>query len=71
MLLRACLEEQPPNQKPPALGPGAHQGFGVLPLIYLDGRVSLPRRETEDSNPGPPWLKDAAGVEPAVSLSFF
>lgn len=48
--------------------------LGVLPLIYLDGRVlpvlhffrTLLRRETEDLNLGPPRLTDVAGVEPAA-----
>jgi len=35
--------------------PGIPRGIrlGVLPLIYLDGHILL-RRETEDSNLGPP-----------------
>lgn len=58
-------------KKPPApVGSGGRR-LGVLPLMYLDGRLlpdtswCLSRRETEDSNLGHPRLKSAAGLEPA------
>ena len=51
--------------------PAGGRRLGGLPLMYLSGRMPdsarrCSRRETRDSNPGPPRLKDAAGLEPAL-----
>ena len=58
------------SKGPLATFPRGARRLGVLPLIYLDGRVlhgginHLLRRETGDSNPGHPRLKGVAGFEP-------
>lgn len=66
----AGWRDRPLKKGPPHMAEG--RWLGGLSLMYLSGRDRTgetrckPRRETGDSNPGPPRLKGATGLEPVV-----